>query len=486
MAETKNQVKVRTGVVKLSEVKHDPSIYPREKWSTSTIEDYADALRGGAVFPPIVLEDKTNRLIDGVHRWKAYQLYLQQYTEYKAQPTADLDGWAEPKTEIDVQWHIVPKDVPIKLYAASLSVKHGDRITTAERKKLARDLFTENPDFRLETLTDYIGGSKSTLASYVADIRARRKEEQKITAYRLYRLGWTQGEIETAIDSKNYDRDFLPHFPKLENEVKKLLNDGLPHNEVAKRYNMPLISVWDIALSGKTDAKRFDALGINCQPYDVWHFSKSGDLFGAEYPGRIPGELVAHVLYFFTEPGAMIIDPMAGSGTTLDVCLALGRKCYAYDIHNKYGRPDIIDHDLTSGWPDRVKKADLIFWDPPYFSKMDDQNIGSEGYGEGSISKMSRDDYLAFLESSLVGAKASVKKGTKIAFLMSDWDDDKGEQAGIFVWDYADILRRTGWTLKRHIQVPLSTQQVHPDIVNKFRASRRLARLERYLLIGEA
>ena len=38
----------------------------------------------------------------------------------------------------------------------------------------------------------------------------------------------------------------------------------------------------------------------------------------------------------------------------------------------------------------------------------------------------------------------------------------------------------------RHIQAPLSTQQVHPDIVNKFRASRRLARLERYLLIVEA
>jgi hypothetical protein len=32
----------------------------------------------------------------------------------------------------------------------------------------------------------------------------------------------------------------------------------------------------------------------------------------------------------------------------------------------------------------------------------------------------------------------------------------------------------------------LSTQQVHPDIVNKFRESRRLARLERYLLIAEA
>ena len=31
-------------------------------------------------------------------------------------------------------------------------------------------------------------------------------------------------------------------------------------------------------------------------------------------PGRIPGELIAHVLYFFTKPGDVIVDPMVGSG----------------------------------------------------------------------------------------------------------------------------------------------------------------------------
>jgi len=79
-----------------------------------------------------------------------------------------------------------------------------------------------------------------------------------------------------------------------------------------------------------------------------------------------------------------------------------------------------------------------------------------------------------------------VRKGTRLTFLMSDWDDDTGEREGIFLWDYANILDAAGWKLRRHIQTPLSTQQVHPDIVNKFRSSRRLARLERYLLVAEA
>ena len=177
---------------------------------------------------------------------------------------------------------------------------------------------------------------------------------------------------------------------------------------------------------------------------------------------------------------------MAGSGTTLDVCLAFGRECYAYDIDDRHQRPDVIIHDLKTGWPERVKKADLIFWDPPYFEKMDKKMIGEDGYIEGSISSLTRDEYLAFFSERLEQAKKLVKKRTKLAFLMSDWDDDTGEREGIFLWDYANLIQNAGWKLIRHIQVPLSTQQVHPDIVNKFRKSRRLARLERYLLIAEA
>ena len=120
----------------------------------------------------------------------------------------------------------------------------------------------------------------------------------------------------------------------------------------------------------------------------------------------------------------------------------------------------------------------MIFWDPPYFSKKDD------GYIDGSISRLDRDAYLKFFAEAFSSALNTVKKDTVLAFLMSDWNDNDNKQQGIFIWDYADLLREAGWRLERHIQVPLSTQQVHPDIVNKFRESRNMARLERYLLIA--
>jgi hypothetical protein len=34
--------------------------------------------------------------------------------------------------------------------------------------------------------------------------------------------------------------------------------------------------------------------------------------FGDDWPGRIPAQLVAHILYFLSEPGDLVLDSMAG------------------------------------------------------------------------------------------------------------------------------------------------------------------------------
>jgi hypothetical protein len=168
----------------------------------------------------------------------------------------------------------------------------------------------------------------------------------------------------------------------------------------------------------------------------------------------------------------------------------MGRKARGYDIDARHERIDVEHHDLSEGWPDTDSRSSLIFWDPPYFDKMDSSTIGGEGYIDGSVSKLDPDEYLAFFGKRFAELHSMVKPDTRLAFLMSDWDPENAKHhqdgRGVFLWDYADALRDAGWSLSRQIQTPLSTQQVHPDIVNKFRESRRLARLERYLLIARA
>ena len=44
-------------------------------------------------------------------------------------------------------------------------------------------------------------------------------------------------------------------------------------------------------------------------------------------PGRLPAQLVAHTLFYFTQKGDLVFDPMAGGGIVPDTCLAFNRKC---------------------------------------------------------------------------------------------------------------------------------------------------------------
>lgn len=476
--------------IKISDIVWEPEIYPREKWNTNTIEQYADVLVAGDKFPPIVLEEGTNRLLDGYHRWKAHQKLVENPDLFNG------DGNSERFSEIEAEYHTIPEGVTPKLYAYSLSSKHGLRPKSAEAERVAQEQYTQMPGTPIKTMAKYLGVSRNKASEFIKPLVAKFEETKNTIITRLHLLGWTQQEISdklkelfptadgTSQDTvSNFLREMHPGAFLVKNELDK----GHSVETVAKRHDLPELLVWCAALDGLSDKERMDRLKINIQPYDVWHFAKCHDLFGAKHPGRIPGEIIAHVLYFYTKPGAMVIDPMVGSGTTLDVCLAFGRKCYGFDIDDRHGRPDVISHDIIkNGWHERTKKADLIFWDPPYFSKMDSLTIGGEGYIDGSISKLGRDEYLDFFTKRLGEAKRLVKPGTKLAFLMSDWDDNTDQQEGIFIWHYANIIQQAGWRLVRHIQAPLSTQQVHPDIVNKFRDSRRLARLERYLLIAEA
>jgi len=459
----------------VNDVVFDSSIYPRQKWSTQTIERYADAMRAGAEFPPIIVEEGTNRLLDGKHRWEAYKKAL-------AQP--DLEGSTVP--ELRVEATSVPDGVPAKIFAGSLSARHGDRLTLGDLRSIVREAYETDPTLKQQVVADMFGIRRQAVSEMVSDILAREKEQRAGAALRLSMLGWTQTEIagHSGTTQKTVSND-LSNFAD-----SGIFTTGHAPEEIARRYGLPLPVVHAKMLDGKNDAERLKHLGIKLQPYDVWHFTSCHDLMGDKHPGRIPGELVTHALYFYTKPGDLVIDPMAGSGTTLDAALLMGRKARGYDIDKRHERTDIETHNLDEGWPDTAKDADLIFWDPPYFDKMDNTTIGDNGYIEGSVSKLDPDDYMYWFAQRFEELKDVAKPGARLAFLMSDWDPENAKRhadhRGIWLWDYANMLQNAGWTIKRHIQTPLSTQQVHPDIVNKFRAAKRLARLERYLLVAEA
>jgi hypothetical protein len=58
---------------KLSDLVLDYSIYPRKEIDRQHSAMIQEAIEGGAVMPPLVLESKTHRIVDGFHRYRAYK-----------------------------------------------------------------------------------------------------------------------------------------------------------------------------------------------------------------------------------------------------------------------------------------------------------------------------------------------------------------------------------------------------------------------------
>lgn len=113
-----------------------------------------------------------------------------------------------------------------------------------------------------------------------------------------------------------------------------------------------------------------------------------------EYAGATPSWVIWQLLTRYTREKDLVVDPMAGSGTTLDVARDLGRRAIGYDIAP--AREDVFRADARS-LPLEDGKADFVFVDPPYSTHIeysDDPSCigkldaGGEGGGAAYYSAM--------------------------------------------------------------------------------------------------
>jgi hypothetical protein len=245
--------------------------------------------------------------------------------------------------------------------------------------------------------------------------------------------------------------------------IQKEAQRGMQASELAVQHNVPEPLIWSLALQNLSDGRRFERLRWGLRTWDYWNWGDVDPRFGDDWPGRIPAQLVGHTLFYFTNPGDLVFDPMAGGGVVPDTCLAFGRRCRAFDAVDRGGtRPEIERYhwDAQSPvWPSNVReKPDLIFFDPPYFAKKDD------AYCEGSISGLSRHDYLTFFRKFLLLAYERTGPHGRFALLAADWRAFLGQAAmaeipgrAITVVDYGRLMEDGGWAITHIIDCPLST-----------------------------
>ncbi len=87
-----------------------------------------------------------------------------------------------------------------------------------------------------------------------------------------------------------------------------------------------------------------------------------------DYVGATPAWVIWQMLSRYTRQGDTVLDPMCGSGTTLDVATELGRRGLGFDLAPV--RPDIKPADARH-LPLAGASADFVFIDPPYSTHVD-------------------------------------------------------------------------------------------------------------------
>ena len=98
-------------------------------------------------------------------------------------------------------------------------------------------------------------------------------------------------------------------MPALANILNTDVSKGFTVPQVAEKHGWTEPMVWSIALEGKSDQERFKALNWGLRTWDHWYFNDIDRRFGDDWPGRIRAQMVAHILYYFSDQNDLVFDP---------------------------------------------------------------------------------------------------------------------------------------------------------------------------------
>jgi len=208
----------------------------------------------------------------------------------------------------------------------------------------------------------------------------------------------------TLLNNLNEKGNETIHLILEEEKVKKHINERYIEEEI------PIIestTFWDF-------------------PRQSYGLTPKGD---NKYPGVTPALIIYNMVWRYTDPGDLVVDPMAGSGTTLDVCREERRRCICYEIAPT--RPDVVKNDARN-IPLEDNSVDMIFIDSPYGDNIkynDDPDC---------IGKISCEDEKFYdeLEKVMKECYRILKPGKVLGWLIGDqWVKKRFTPVGFKIYD---------------------------------------------------
>lgn len=413
----------------LKDIVYREDLYPRIKPDPTVIQRYAENLE---VLPPIEI-NQHNILIDGFHRWTAHRK-------------------AEAET---IKTFVTETASEAELFALAIkrNSTHGLQMNEQDKAKTAIRLYAAGTGLDKEEIANILSVSKRMVSNYLSDIDKQLREERKEKIFNLWLAGHTLEEIAESVNTT---------FKTVDNQIQEFVKvETLPNlqkvlaNFQDEKFTQPLFNVW-----------RFSKISN-----EVLHF------------GHSEQTILENLLYLYTEPFDIVIDPFAGGGSTIDVCKKRLRRYWVSDRkpiverENEIRLLDVAQElpPLNKRWSD----VSLTYLDPPYWRQAQNQySTDTEDLANMSLEKFTETMARIIKE---IGSKQS--KGV-IAMLIqpTQWNADNKQ----FTDHIVDIIKAVGnkrLVVENRVSCPYSSEQYNAQQVAWAKENKKLLVISRELVI---
>jgi hypothetical protein len=414
--------------IKVSDVVFRDDLYPRIETSATTVQKYAEDL---AVLPPIVV-NQHHELIDGWHRWTAHKKNEVELIEAEVvETTSDAD--------------LLEK-------AIRTNATHGLQLSMADKQDMARKIYGATPEKeragKKDELASILSVSKSKVYEWLGRIDKDTKAKRDRRIRQRWLACWTIEEIAEAEGvAPNTVKAVFADFADLEN-LQKLDKANAEH---ATDFDLPI--------------------------YNVWKQQSKSE--GSSHFGNSEVRWVDNLLYLYTQPFDVVVDPFAGGGSTIDLCKKRLRRYFVSDRKPIVERDkEIRQHDIKDGplKPPQWKDVKLVYLDPPYWIQAEGQySKDADDLGNQSI-----DDFTRNL-SKIIADYAKKLTDAYIALIIqpTQWKSPDRQ----FTDHIGDMLRADKLPVDMRYSVPYESQQCTAQMVDWAKDNRRCLVLTREIVV---
>lgn len=181
----------------INQVIVDESYLGRNSKISELIDDYEQAYLSGKKFPPIKLERKTKKIVDGHHRYAAL-IRINKKCEQGKLNREDLSHIFNGEF-IKVQYVHIPEELEPCFFTLGFNTTHGRKVSMDDIKTAVKVQFEKRPGYAVKELSKFLGVSEQTARKYAENVLHERKEKIKEYVIEASKQGKIQEEIEKEL-----------------------------------------------------------------------------------------------------------------------------------------------------------------------------------------------------------------------------------------------------------------------------------------------